>query len=269
MTPAEEKVHFDTFGFIIRRGLFGAEEMQKFSHWFDEGCDVQCGPFTGERQMGYPGLSIHEEFCHRYLDDPRILDTLENLMGEGFMLVASDAQRHSGNSHWHQDTAIPMEEGKTSEYLMLKVIMYLDDHSEGPGCLWVLPGSHKRGYAESIRELIGMGNPTDVDTLTPAGVPPTDFPGAIPTKTRPGDIIFFNQKLAHSSWGGQPGRRFLGLTFGAKPTEDWQVEWLVHHGERWKKMCRNERQSQFPEHLVRTAGPRRQHLIEFMYSRGY
>ena len=151
MTPDEEKVHFDTFGFIVRRGLFGAEKMQKFSDWFDEGCDAQCGPFAGERQMGYPGLSIHEGFCHHYLDDPRILDTLENLMGEDFMLVASDAQRHSGNSHWHQDTAIPMEEGKAGEYLMLKVIMYLDDHSEGPGCLWVLPGSHKRGYAESIR----------------------------------------------------------------------------------------------------------------------
>ena len=159
MTAGEEKVHFDTFGFIIRRGLFGPEEMQKFSQWFDEGCDAQCGSFTGERQMGYPGLSIHEGFCHHYLDDPRILDTLENLMGADFMLIASDAQRHSGNSHWHQDTVIPMEEGKASEYLMLKVIMYLDDHSEGPGCLWLLPGSHKRGYAESIRALIGRGNP--------------------------------------------------------------------------------------------------------------
>ena len=36
MTPEEEKVHFDTFGFIIRRGLFGPEEMQKFSHWFEK-----------------------------------------------------------------------------------------------------------------------------------------------------------------------------------------------------------------------------------------
>ena len=54
----------------------------------------------------------------------------------------------------------------------------------------------------------------------------------------------------------------------APSTEDWQVDGLVDHGERWKKMCRNERQSQFPEHLVRTAGPRRR-LIEFMYSRGY
>ena len=187
------------------------------------------------------------------------------------MLVASDAQRHSGNSHWHQDTVIPMEEGKPSEYLMLKVVIYLDDHSEGPGCLWVLPGSHKRGYAESIRALMGMGNPTDsryVDLQPVCRQPP--FPGAVPTKTRPGDIIFFNQKLAHSSWGGQPGRRFLGLTFGAKPTEDWQVEWLVHHGERWKKKCVGMSGSRSfrntwsgPQALVVVR------LIEFMYSRGY
>ena len=46
MTPQEEKVHFDTFGFIIKRRLFGPEEMQNFSHWFDEGCDAQCGSFN-------------------------------------------------------------------------------------------------------------------------------------------------------------------------------------------------------------------------------
>ena len=246
MTPEQEKVHFDTFGFIIKRSLFSPEEMEVFSRWFDEGCDAVCGPFAGAGQMGYPGLSIHEGFCSHYLDDPRVMDRLENLMGEGFQLIASDAQRHGGNSSWHQDTVIPMESGKETEYLMLKVIMYLDDHSEGPGCLWLLPGTHRRGYGEALRGLTTLGNPTDADA-----------------------IIFFNQKLGHSSWGGQPGRRFLGLTFGAKPTEDWQVEWLVHHGEQWKHSCANERNSQFPDHLVNSAGPRRSALIEFMHSRGY
>ena len=146
MTPEQEKVHFDTFGFIIKRSLFSPKEMEMFSRWFDEGCDAKCGPFVGAGQMGYPGLGIHEGFCHHYLDDPCIMDTLDNLMGEGFQLVASDAQRHGGNTSWHQDTAIPMEAGKEIEYLMLKVIMYLDDHSDGPGCLWLLPGTHRRGY---------------------------------------------------------------------------------------------------------------------------
>ena len=269
MTPEQEKVHFDTFGFIIKRSLFSPKEMEMFSRWFDEGCDAKCGPFVGAGQMGYPGLGIHEGFCHHYLDNPCIMDTLDNLMGEGFQLVASDAQRHGGNTSWHQDTAIPMEAGKEIEYLMLKVIMYLDDHSDGPGCLWLLPGTHRRGYGEALRAMTTKGNPIDADALTPAGVPPMDIPGAIATNTRPGDIIFFNQKLGHSSWGGQPGRRFLGITFGGKPTEDWQVEWLVNHGEQWKHSCSNETNTQFPEHLVKTAGPRRRELIEFMHSRGY
>lgn len=269
MTPKQEKVHFDTFGFIIKRSLFSAEEMEQFSRWFDEGCDAVCGPFVGTGQMGYPGLSIHAGFCDQFLDDPRIMDRLETLMGDGFQLIASDAQRHGGNSSWHQDTVIPMEAGKPTEYLVLKVIMYLDDHSEGPGCLWLLPGTHRRGYGDALRGLITMGNPSDADALTPAGVPPTQLPGAIATNTRPGDIIFFNQKLGHSSWGGKPGRRFLGLTFGAKPIEDWQIEWLVHHGEQWKHSCANERNSQFPDHLVKSAGARRRALIEFMHSRGY
>ena len=54
MTPEQEKVHFDTFGFIIKRSLFSPKEMEMFSRWFDEGCDAKCGPLRAPDRWGIP-----------------------------------------------------------------------------------------------------------------------------------------------------------------------------------------------------------------------
>ncbi len=269
MTPEQEKTHFDTFGFIVKRELFQPDEMEAMSRWFDEGFANYHGELGKEKQFIEPGLQLHPGLCESYLDDPRILDALENLIGEGCVLCASDAQRTVGNSKWHHDSTIPMEEGRPDEYVMLKVQMYFEDLKRGRGCLSVLPGSHKKGYGEALRAVWKIESPIDPQTPTPMGATPPEMPGALPIETRPGDIIFFNQKLGHSSWGGPRGRRFLGLTFGEKPTKGWHHEWLIHHADRWQKACMNEAKTQFPEHLVKNAGPRLKKAIEYLHSKGY
>ena len=105
----------------------------------------------------------------------------------------------------------------------------LDDLTSGEGSLWLLPGSHRKGYHVSVRDLIQRCDSDNEEALTPAGIAPMDLPGAISVRTKPGDVIFFNQKLAHSSWCGPTGRRFLGVTWGEKPTEDYHFEWIMHH----------------------------------------
>lgn len=243
--------------------------MEDLSRGFDEGFSRYHGPIEEERQFIESGLQIYKGLCTTYLDDPRILDTLEHLMGEGFVLYASDAQRGIGDRKWHHDSTIPMEEGKPDDYLMLKVQMYPDDLSAGPGSLSVLPGSHTKGYGAALRAVWSIKSPEDPTTPTPMGAFPHEVPGAVQIRTRPGDIIFFNQKLAHSSWGGHKGRRFLGMTFGAKPTADWHLEWMIGHADRWQKVCMNDAKTQFPEHLVENASPRLKPAIEPLYSRGY
>ena len=270
MTPEEEKLHFDTFGFLVVQGLFSVDEMARFSDWFDEGFARYHGPLDSDRQFIEPGLQLHPGLCDDYVDDARMLDVVDNLMGNGdYLLMASDAQRRAGNTYWHQDTVIPVEEGKAGDYLMVKVQLYFDDLTSGEGSLSVLPGSHRKGYHQSVRDLIQGCDSDNEEVLTPAGVAPIDLPGAISVKTKPGDVIFFNQKLAHSSWGGPTGRRFLGVSWGEKPTEDYHFEWIMHHANRWQRACMNETRTQFPPHLVEHASPRLRKTMEFLHSRGF
>ena len=269
MTIEEQKRHFETFGFLVKEGLFSAAEMARFSTWFDEGFARYHGPLDSERQFVEPGLQLHPGLCQHYVGDARILDTLDNLMGEDYLLMASDAQRRAGNTYWHQDTVIPMEEDKVGDYLMLKIQLYFDDLTSGEGSLWVLPGSHRKGYHRAVRELIEQCDKKDEEALTPVGVAPLDLPGAIPVKTKPGDIVFFNQKLAHASWGGASGRRFLGVTLGEKPTADYHLEWIMQHANRWKEVCMNDSKTQFPAPLAEHSSPRLRKAIEYLYSRGF
>ena len=268
MKATQEKNHFDTFGFIVKRGLFSQEEMVSFSRWFDEGFDAKCGPMdrSGARQMYIPGIGLHDGFCDEYLADPRILDTLENLMGEGFLMFSSDAQRLA-DSPWHRDTAENAVELKIAdEYLQLKVVMYLDDLSEGPGCLSIMPGSHHKGWRDALQDVLQDPNKQiGADGMTAAGVPVTDIPGAVLTRTRPGDIIFFNQRCFHSSWGGQVGRRYFAFTFYEKPTTDWQVEKIIEDCDKEERMYSSPRYS---EALLMTKNPRLRKLIDYFVDKG-
>ena len=146
MTLEEQKLHFDTFGFLVKQGLFSTAEVARFSAWFNEGFARYHGPLDSALQIVQPGLQLHPGLCQYFFDDARILDTLDNLMGEDYLLMASDAQRRAGSTYWHQDTSIPMEEDKVGDYLMLKIQLYFDDLTSGEGSLWVLPGSHRKGY---------------------------------------------------------------------------------------------------------------------------
>ena len=226
MNPLDDKTQFDTFGFVIKRGLFSSDEMAQFSEWFIKGFErLRGGPYRdGDYDIVQPAIGLHEGFGD-YFADPRIHDILALLLGEGYQALGSDAQQYRCGTPWHRDTIIPMQPADAEAFAMLKVAMYLDDLSEGQGSLWIIPGSHHPGaYYDALDAQLGHGCPGRER-------PPERVPGAIDTRTRPGDIIFFNQRAFHASFGGEAGRRIFSMTFSEKPIEDWHFAWFDHHAK--------------------------------------
>ena len=66
------------------------------------------------------------------LDDARLIGIVENLMGEDFILVATEGIIHTGGSPWHHDACAP--EGLFS----MRAAIYLDPLGPNDGCLSVL-----------------------------------------------------------------------------------------------------------------------------------
>ena len=232
MLTVEQIACFKAFGFLVFRGMFSQDETQVISREADdiltEGRDGQ--PFAGERQIVMAFVE-RRPFLASLVDDDRIYIPIEDLLGPDFYWIGGDGNLYVGDSEWHSDSKPePIEYG----YTRIKVALYLDPVTKGTGCLRVIPGSHRPPRHEDLEPLRAFRRPQtnyggktlskveqeskgldDESPEIPFGVDGSKLPG-FPLESQPGDVVFFNQRLWHSSFGGKTGRRMFTLNYGEK-----------------------------------------------------
>lgn len=217
LTP-EQKAHFDIFGFIVLRQAFSPAEIQAINQQFDEVLDEdrQGQPFNGEKRQAVLGFVEKRPLLTQLVEDDRIYEPLEQLLGPEFVWIGSDGNLYVGNTNWHPD-------GSNMGYKRIKVAFYLDPVTKETGCLRVIPGSHRLPLHEELKpQMERRSDPT----WAPFGALPPDVP-CFPLESQPGDVVFFNQNLWHAAFGGRTGRRMFTLNFGAKPVADDHIAYLV------------------------------------------
>ena len=62
------------------------------------------------RQQVVPFFDYDPDVFYPLLDDARFIGIFENLMGEDFILVATEGIIHTGGSPWHHDACAPEED---------------------------------------------------------------------------------------------------------------------------------------------------------------
>ena len=234
---AEQRAHFDIFGFLALRGLFSASEMEAIGAASDDIMDEDRNgeAFAGDKRQAVLAFVEKRPVLADLVEDDRIYGPIEQLLGPGFMWLGSDGNLYVGDTAWHTDSRPdPLEYG----YTRIKVALYLDPVTREAGCLRVIPGSNRlplHAELEPLRRLRQMQRdfagktksadeaaaemPEQPPSSTPFGVQSSDLPG-FAIESRPGDAVFFNQRLWHSSFGGGIGRRMFTLNYGQKPTSD-------------------------------------------------
>ncbi|GAA5012032.1 hypothetical protein GCM10023317_49240 [Actinopolymorpha pittospori] len=130
----------------------------------------------------------------RSFHHPRIVDVLTRLIGPNVKAMQSmlfvKAEGKPGQA-WHQDEFfIP-----TRDRSLTAAWIALDDATIENGCLWVLPGSHRRGVLYPDRE--------QDDERFDCAVELYDFPyqdeDAVPVEIPAGAAVIFNGYLLHRS----------------------------------------------------------------------
>ena len=191
------------------------------------------------------------------LDDARVMDVVEGLLGEDCLYTGgSDGNYYVGDTRWHADGGVHADNGVMGPFRLAKAAFYLDPVSEGSGCLSVLPGSHDPNYGASI-------SPAQREGLLDPGSP--DVPGRYPVESMPGDMIVFDSRLWHSSFGGRTGRRMFTMNFAQNPVEGWQATYL--YGLVQRDTVRVGRRL-YSDRLVSTAGPRRHRKLTRLLEMG-
>ena len=144
-------------------------------------------------------LCIHHphklsEVVARSLAHRRIVDVLTQVIGPNVKAAQSmlfiKAEGRPGQP-WHQDEYfIP-----TRDRSLTAVWIALDDATVENGCLWVLPGSHRRGVLYPDRE--------QDDPRFDCSIEAYDFPyqdsDAVPVEMPAGSAVVFNGYLLHRS----------------------------------------------------------------------
>ena len=151
MLSEQEVQHFETFGFIVLRQVFGDGELATIADEYERGLNAanEGRPFDGSERHWAPLLGPQTPFFAALPEDPRFYQVAEQLYGEDVFGMTSDANRYVGDTRWHPDHGVD----PSKDCYGIKFAYYLDAVDGDSGALRVLPGSHRDPYHTEIKAL--------------------------------------------------------------------------------------------------------------------
>lgn len=176
LTPDEHAVGwFRRQGFLVLRRAFDPVPLS------DETDRVlaEQSQSAAARKAGSGGVEFRSApmMCERTPESLALLDAVvpvaEALIGRRVLPVRAKGTRYYGSTDWHTDSELDLPS--------LGITAYLEPVTADTGALRVVPGSHRADVPDAPAE-------------------------AIPTE--PGDIIVFDEHLAHGSAGGADRRQW-------------------------------------------------------------
>ena len=235
---------FNDTGYISPLDVFSAEEADVQRDFFDGILAVTAA--RGQNSYSINGWHRTCRSIHDLVTEPRILDYLQDLLGEDlicwgthyFCKMPGEGKRVS----WHQDASYwPLTPAKT-----VTVWLAIDDADEENSAMQVIPGSHLNGqvdYEKSADEEHNVLNQTVRDPLEYGETPVTLAMAA-------GQISLHTDLLLHGSEPNRSTRRRCGLTMRFVPSD-------VRAHKGWNKsavICRGTNPEDHWVHHPRPAG---------------
>ncbi|MEM1211035.1 MAG: phytanoyl-CoA dioxygenase family protein [Planctomycetota bacterium] len=195
-------------GFLVVENALKADELEAINQDATAICRGEHGEFRGwvgphegqtDAEVLKNYLCIH--FPHKISDvmadalsHPAIVETLTGVIGpdvkcmQSMLFIKSSGKPGQA---WHQDEDyIP-----TRDRSLAGGWIALDDANVENGCLWVIPGSHKRGILWPQAQ---QDDPR-FDCAEESGSFPYTDDDAVPVEVKAGAIVFFNGYLLHRS----------------------------------------------------------------------
>lgn len=195
---AEDLDHFDTFGFVVRRGLLAAGEVDELERELDRELDRVYGGFDGVARQWALMSTGHTPAFAALLEDPRFFGLADEVLRGETLGAACDGSRYVGDTTWHGDTTGPAQWG-------VKFLFYFEPLDALTGAPRVIPGSHREPYYGQVR-----------DYLRRAGADSRSVPSMV-VEVEPGDVLAYDMRLQHASFGGRAGRRGGSVFFYHDP----------------------------------------------------
>ena len=192
---------FDTFGYLGFPGLL-KDCIDKIIEEFEDVWVKAGRTHDGVTRSALVPLPDKSEYLSSLLDDPRIHDIASSICGEDFNYYSGDGNYYVGDTGWHSDgyNQRPVKS--------IKIAFYLDPVTTNSGALRVIPGSHRN--IDSFGDLLESHLTSDIFGMSGDQIP------AVALESNPGDVLVFNHRIKHSSWGGSDRRRMFTMNFSER-----------------------------------------------------
>jgi hypothetical protein len=203
-TP-EQKTFFETFGFLHLPGLMKEDIgwiIDDYEAVWRSRPDIVHG--AKGKATSFPALFVQQTpRLSSLIEHPRIESTLNMLLGDAWNINGGDGTLYDGDTGWHSDIAQGLWK-EESVARNVKVAFYLDPLTRDTGALRVIPGSHLYGdhFCEQLTKTL-----SDMKSL---GISGAQVP-ALALECQPGDVVMFDHRLKHASFGGGKRRRLMNL----------------------------------------------------------
>ena len=162
-----------------------------------------------------------DEHLDAFIDDPRVYQPVCSINRCEKLSVFSDklnVKRAGGAPFpWHQE-GLYWENGAEDLESIVSTLTYLDESTVENGCLWVIPGSHRSGNLQGLKDRGVLGALyTDVDLLDGE---------AVPTALPAGSVLYFHRDLVHGSQTNRSdsSRRVFVVAYQSTGLHRWRVD---------------------------------------------
>ena len=199
---AEDRFLFDLQGFLLLRGVLGAEECaayleklrqsesREYADEWQEGLGAgKSGRPTKEtnfvHQLRLNGLPRLDPLFDKLIDHPRILPYLREFVGDAQLINTWSISKEKGceQGGWHR--GVPTDDYSYNNgrmrTTMFNVVFFLTDNGAEDGCIVALPGAHKSNFDLQWRQYKGL-----------------DLPGAVAVTGGAGDVFIFSETVIHN-----------------------------------------------------------------------
>ncbi|MGW6504184.1 phytanoyl-CoA dioxygenase family protein [Nonomuraea angiospora] len=208
MSNPDPKTSYERDGYLVLDRALGPGEVGELLEEAVRICRGELGDISGALPAGDADTDddvLRRFLCVHYphklsglmldtMRHPAIVSALTSLIGPNVKAMQSmlfiKSEGEPGQA-WHQDELfIP-----TRDRSLAAAWIALDDATVDNGCLWVLPGSHRRGVLYPNRE---HDDPRYDCTVESYGFPFHDS-DAVPVEVPAGSVVVFNGYLLHKS----------------------------------------------------------------------
>ncbi|MBT2561652.1 phytanoyl-CoA dioxygenase family protein [Pedobacter sp. ISL-68] len=206
----EELTFFNENGYLIIKSILKPEGLAQMQQECMDAWGKEKETFDPNKSWLQNALliNIHHQATtvkEYYFSGP-LVEMASEIIGPNIKGATSQLTfKMKGNTKpfgWHQDNGY----GELEPYNALTTLTALDDTDRGNGCLWLIPGSHKKGQIRVEQNEAQKKSGAEI-------IVEADDSLAVPMEMKAGDVLIFNCWMLHKSDGNISGHRDRRILF--------------------------------------------------------